>query len=143
MHDRDIARIRNFNRFYTNLIGVLDRHILESSLSLAEARVLYELNNNEAPTARQIMHTLKMDEGYLSRIIQRFIRQGLLKKTRSETDRRVFVLAVTPRGKTLFHKINHASSAAVRNMCSGLSEAETAEVISMMEGIVKILSKKR
>ncbi|HYC86773.1 MAG TPA: MarR family winged helix-turn-helix transcriptional regulator [Chryseosolibacter sp.] len=142
MQDRDIERIRKFNRFYTNLIGILDRHILESPLSLSEARVLYELCNADDPTARQIMLSLNIDEGYLSRIINRFIRQGLVKKIRSEKDRRVFLLSVTARGKAQFQKINQASSGAVQTMCAGLGECETQEMISMMEGIVKILSKK-
>ena len=35
-----VARIRSFNRFYTNILGLLNRHILDSDLSLTEARVL-------------------------------------------------------------------------------------------------------
>jgi hypothetical protein len=35
--DQEITdKIRDFNRFYTNLIGLLDQHFLESPFSLTE-----------------------------------------------------------------------------------------------------------
>ena len=139
--DKAIARIRAFNRFYTSTIGVLDKHILESNFSLSEARVLYELAQTDDCTARKIMHHLKMDEGYLSRIIERFIQQGLVQKTRSEKDKRAYYLALTGKGKTQFQKINVASARAVRNMIKSIPQNEVELMLMMMESIQNILTK--
>ena len=38
---KEIETIRQFNRYYTNLLGVLDKNFLGSSFSLAEIRILY------------------------------------------------------------------------------------------------------
>lgn len=44
--DLVLARqIRHFNRRYTNLLGLLDRHLLGSSQSLTEVRILFEIKN--------------------------------------------------------------------------------------------------
>ncbi len=41
--ERHIAAVRRFNRFYTRQIGVLRKTYLDSSYSLGEMRVLYEI----------------------------------------------------------------------------------------------------
>ncbi|WP_431215832.1 hypothetical protein ACQ86N_14930 [Puia sp. P3] len=72
MQQKTISRIRAFNRYYTNIIGLLDRHILNSSYSLPEARILYELNHREGIQASGIIESLGIDKGYLSRILDEF-----------------------------------------------------------------------
>ena len=71
--------IRAFNRFYTREIGLLNRSLPATDLSLPEARVLYELA--QAPeggrTAAEIGRTLAMDKAHLSRIVARFVTRGL------------------------------------------------------------------
>jgi len=79
----DIQSVRDFNRFYTNIIGLLDRHILDSTYSLPEARVLFELNQQESCTAREILGVIKMDKSYLSRMLAQFESNGLIRKKTS------------------------------------------------------------
>ena len=74
----EIARFRHFNRMYTRYIGTLNEGLLNSDYSLAEARVLYELATRTAPKASEIAEGLGMDPGYLSRLLGKFERGGLL-----------------------------------------------------------------
>src|SRR5271167_3061158 len=89
---RRIAAVRRFNRFYTQRIGVLREHLLDSPFPLTHVRVLYELAHwparGEAPTATVLAARLALDEGYLSRILRGFEQRGLLRKQRSAADRR-------------------------------------------------------
>ena len=49
----NIAAVRRFNRAYTRRIGMLRQRLYDSSYSLAQVRVLYELANAATPpTAR-------------------------------------------------------------------------------------------
>jgi len=52
--DEAVAAVRAFTRFYTRFVGALDAHYLDSDLSLAEARLLYEIANREAPLAAEL-----------------------------------------------------------------------------------------
>ena len=83
-----IPAVRRFNRFYTRLIGTLNENLLESSLSLAEARVLYELAHRSQPTASEIAAELGMDMSYLSRILSGFTAAKLIRRQISDSDRR-------------------------------------------------------
>src|SRR5436190_4400129 len=94
-----IGQVRRFNRFYTGQIGVVSEHLLKSDYSLAEARVLYELSHRDQPTASEIADGLRLDRGYLSRILQRFQKDGLLARTKSGDDARARFLALTPKGR--------------------------------------------
>src|SRR5580704_6362008 len=97
-----IAAVRRFNRFYTRQIGVLRKTYLDSSYSLGEMRVLYEIAHSNQPTASDIARALDLDAGYLSRVLRNFEKRGLIIRKTSNQDARQSHLALTPRGRQTF-----------------------------------------
>ena len=137
----DIAVFRQFNRMYTRLIGTLQEGLLNTSYSLAEARVLYELANRESPKANEIADGLGMDRGYLSRLLGKFENDALLKRKTSEQDNRYSELSLTPRGKAAFRKLNALSDRQARTLLEHLPPADRARLIRSMRAIESILVK--
>jgi len=112
--------VRSFNRFYTLKIGLLNRSLPATDLSLPEARVLYELAH--APeggrTAAEVGSTLKMDKAHLSRIVARFRTRGLAASRVSPDHRKHRLLTLTEAGRKTFA----AADAAARTQMDALLE---------------------
>ncbi|KAA2237395.1 bifunctional helix-turn-helix transcriptional regulator/GNAT family N-acetyltransferase [Salinarimonas soli] len=131
--------VRRFTRFYTRRLGVLEEGLLGSDLTLVEARVLYELATREAPMAGAIAADLGLDAGYLSRILRRFVERGLLARTRSESDGRRRVLALTPLGRETFAPLDRRSREQVGALMSRLSDVDQHRLVSAMATIETLL----
>ncbi|MBX2901734.1 MAG: winged helix-turn-helix transcriptional regulator [Cyclobacteriaceae bacterium] len=139
MKATSIARVREFNRFYTRILGLLDKGILQSSFTLPEARVLYELNHLQPCSAREVALAIGMDKGYLSRILKSFARRGFVATYASQTDARVSQLTLTAKGMQEFNKINMASVNQIRQLFSALSETKIEATLAHMQAIKDIL----
>lgn len=135
-----IAAVRAFNRFYTRRIGVLDEGLLESPFSLAEGRVLYELAQRRAATAGDLARELRLDGGYLSRILQRFARRGLVARARADGDARRRPLALTAAGRRAFATLDRRSKAEVAALLAPLPDAAQRQLTGAMRAITALLA---
>lgn len=136
----DVAAFRRFNRMYTRFLGTLNEGLLDSAFSLAEARVLYEIANRSSPNAKEIADEVGMDTGYLSRILGKFERDGLLKRTASKVDARHAELTLTARGKSAFRKLDGASQAQGRAVLDGMPPATRSQFINSLQTAERILN---
>jgi DNA-binding MarR family transcriptional regulator len=137
-----IEKIRSFNRFYTNIIGLLDQHFLDTPFSLTEGRVLYEISRMEEPSAKKIRENIAIDEGYLSRIIDKFTRKGIVTRSASPGDRRLHIIHMTKKGRAEFARLNENQNRLIIEITGHLSEKERIELVGMMERIHQLLTER-
>ena len=97
--DAAVAAVRGFNRFYTNVIGLLRGKYLDTPYSLTEARLLFELAQRDTSEVTDLRRTVDIDPGYLSRILARFESDGLITRQRSAADGRRQVITLTGSGR--------------------------------------------
>src|ERR1041384_7849740 len=105
-----IDAVREFNRMYTKIIGVLDEGLLSSPYSLTEVRVLFELAHRGSTEVGVLRRALGLDAGYLSRLLAKFEAAGLLDRERSIRDGRQQVAELTAEGKEVFAGLDERSS---------------------------------
>jgi DNA-binding MarR family transcriptional regulator/GNAT superfamily N-acetyltransferase len=99
-----VDSIRSFNRIYTREIGLLNETIGNSTFSLSEARVLFEVAQKPA-TAKQLAERLSIDSGYLSRIIKTLVRQKIICRKSNHQDGRSWLLQTTKTGQVKFENL--------------------------------------
>lgn len=130
-----VAAVRAFNRSYTKFLGALDDHLLNTPYSLTEARVLFELGQQEETEVTALRQTMGLDAGYLSRLLARFEDGGLLKRDRSRSDARRQVVRLTEPGRDTFRTLDHKSAEQIRELLTDLTDEEQTRLVEAMDMI--------
>jgi DNA-binding MarR family transcriptional regulator/N-acetylglutamate synthase-like GNAT family acetyltransferase len=129
--------VRSFNRFYTREIGLLNRRLPATDLSLPEARVLYELAHapETGRTAAEIGRALGMDKAHLSRIVGRFRARGLLQSRVSADHGKHRLLSLTGVGRKAFAAAEAAARAQVDALLTPIGEGGRERLAQAMRDI--------
>ena len=140
-HDaRRVAAVRRFNRFYTQHLGVLQDGWLQSPFTLAEARVLYEMHQRGSTTATEIGRALGLDAGYLSRILRRFHKLGLIRKAVSPDDGRQSFLSLTARGQKAYAPLETRTKREIGTMLGRLDAPGQDRLLAAMHAVETMIA---
>jgi DNA-binding MarR family transcriptional regulator/GNAT superfamily N-acetyltransferase len=138
--DAAMAAVRAFNRFYTNMIGLLRGKYLDTPYSLTEARILFELAQRDASEVTDLRRTVDIDAGYLSRILARFSSDGLITRQRSAADGRRQVITLAENGRSAVAGLDARSAAQTRDMLAAVHDEDQRRLLDAMRAITDILS---
>jgi DNA-binding MarR family transcriptional regulator/GNAT superfamily N-acetyltransferase len=140
--DGRVRAVREFNRVYTNLIGLLRGGYLDSPYSLTEARVLFELAQDGPREISALRRLVDIDAGYLSRILARFEADGLVTRERSTADARRRVITLTAAGRQAFRVLDQRSAEQIGTLLGRLTEAEQQRLIEAMATIREVAGRR-
>lgn len=136
----EIEVIRGFNRYYTNVLGLLDQDILDSDYSLSEARILNEIEREHTCTSKHLADTLLIDAGYLSRVLTRLQKLGLIERKKSDKDGRAYDLSLTSKGEAAAEMLDSRSDEQIRFLISPLPDTARSQLAQSMTTIEGILT---
>lgn len=137
--EQRVSAVRRFARYYTRQIGLLQDGLLDTPYSLTQARVLYELAQQQTCTATELAAALELDHGYLSRILRGFDERGLVVKRRHREDARQFSLCLTAKGRLAIGGLDQRSQRETGTMLGKLSESEQIRVVAAMDTIERLI----
>lgn len=136
-----INAIRRFNRFYTVTMGFLDSNYLSSDYSIVETRILFEINIHKKCIQSDIAKTLHIDKSYLSRLMKRFYKNGLIEKDPSAKDKRATYITLTEKGIAETEKLINLTNNQIRAKISELSSDECNALCDALNTVILILGK--
>jgi DNA-binding MarR family transcriptional regulator/N-acetylglutamate synthase-like GNAT family acetyltransferase len=137
--DPHISAVWEFNRFYTQKIGVLGAGLLDSDYTLTEVRVLYEIAHRQRPLASDLVRELGLDAGYLSRILAKFVRRGWLRRERSGDDARKAHLHLTTKGKAAFQSLDVRAREEIGALLAPLPREEQVKLQGHLQNVQSLL----
>ncbi len=132
-----ISQIREFNRFYTVLLGFLNKNYLESGYSVTETRILFEIYRNEYITANYLIELLVLDKSYMSRLIRGFEQKGLIVRETASDDARKRVIQLTKKGREEIERLISITNTKIFELIAPLDTKKCAEVCEAMQVIME------
>ena len=138
--DQQIEEIREFNRFYTRLLGLLNEGLFKSQYNLMEARIIYELGEVEHLVASQLGQMLSVDAGYLSRVLNKLVKSGIISRTPNSQDKRQSLLSLSEAGEAARVDLRQRSIEQTEQLYSDINPAQSAELVAAMGKIHHIIT---
>jgi DNA-binding MarR family transcriptional regulator/GNAT superfamily N-acetyltransferase len=140
-HPAPVALLRRFNRFHTRLTGTLDRSYLETPFSLQEARVVFEVATHPGCTAKDVRLRAGFDQGYLSRLVARLAKAGVLRKAPSGKDGREQRLFLTASGRRAFQVLDRRANQQAERVLAPLGPAQVDELCQALQTVQGLLDR--
>jgi DNA-binding MarR family transcriptional regulator/GNAT superfamily N-acetyltransferase len=131
-----VAAVRAFNRFYTNVIGLVHGMYLDMPYSLTEARLLFEMARADVTPVADLRRSLDIDAGYLSRVLARFEADGLVSRRRSDTDARRQDIELTGAGRAAAAELDTRSARQIGELLSGVDGPRLLDAMREITGLL-------
>lgn len=138
MDARQIEQVRRFNRVVTQHVGALEESYLRRGRPLGEARLLFEIGSDGAEV-RGLREKLRLDSGYLSRLLRSLEAQHLIEVCNKTADGRRRRASLTPRGRAELAIYNELSDELARSFLAPLGAAQRERLIAAMTEVERLI----
>jgi GNAT superfamily N-acetyltransferase/DNA-binding MarR family transcriptional regulator len=139
MDRASLDSVRSFNRTVTQRIGALSDEYLERDRPLGASRVLWEVGEREVDI-RHLRVRLDLDSGYLSRLLRRLERDGLLVVEPSLSDGRVRVARLTQAGRLERQLLDRRSEELASSLLEPLTDHQRTRLVEAMQVVERLLT---
>lgn len=137
-----IASVRRFNRFFTKYVGALNHDFLQMGMTLTEARILFEIAQQQPCFADDIQRTLDLDAGFVSRVMTRFERRRWIRRARLKADGRRWSIQLTTQGRERFQQLDRRQRDVVEQNLRRLDEAARHRLVAALDTVQALLEAK-
>lgn len=134
-----IKRIREFNRYYTVWLDVISKSYLGTNFSWPESRVLFEIYICNEISATELCRHLNMDKSYVSRILAKFEKNGLITRELVLGSKGIKKLRLTDAGNREAQQIDKSGDEQIIKKLNAMNDETCKELSEAMVLIEKIL----
>ena len=138
-----VEEVRDFNRFYTRKIRLLDEHMPASEFALPDARVIYELAKAGEQTAADIGRCLDMDKAHLSRIVARLRARGIVKSRINPSHAKHRLLSLTDAGHLAFAQLEAGTRSQLDALLAPVEGEARQRLVTAMQDIKDALGERK
>jgi DNA-binding MarR family transcriptional regulator/GNAT superfamily N-acetyltransferase len=134
-----MSQVRRFNRIVTQRVGALNDHFLSRDRSLGEARLLWEIGP-EGRDVRSLRAQLKLDSGYVSRLLRSLETAGLITVGPADSDKRVHIARLTRLGLAERKVLDRRSDELAASLLAPLGASQRDRLVAAMDDVARLLT---
>lgn len=131
--------VRELVRAYQAFADYSADHVRQLGLTPPQFDVICTLGNTPGMTMNRLAEKTLVTKGTLTGIVDRLEHKGLVHREVPETDRRSFVVALTPEGEQLFEQIFPDHIRYLNQRLGQLSAQDRAEILQALKKLRQIL----
>ncbi|MEZ2350760.1 MarR family winged helix-turn-helix transcriptional regulator [Caballeronia sp. RCC_10] len=125
-----LAKARNV------LMARTDQALKPLGLTSQQIGVILCLASGRARTPLELSREMSYDSGSMTRMLDRLEKKGFVRRTRSDTDRRIVELALSERGHEAAARLPAIGAAVLNEQLHGFSRAELDSLIAMLSRVI-------
>ncbi|TCG02177.1 MarR family transcriptional regulator [Paraburkholderia strydomiana] len=114
------------------LVERTDRAVKPLGLTAQQIGVILMLAAGRANTPFELSRVMSYDSGSMTRLLDRLENKGFVSRTRSNADRRMIKLELTPRGHDAARQLPDIGAAVLNEQLRGFSAADLATLIDLL-----------
>ncbi len=138
MGESQLQHVRRFNRLITQRVGALEVDYLRRGRPLAEARLIFEIGADGVDVLT-LRSRLRLDSGYLSRLMQSLKTQGLIAVAKGDGDGRRRRVSLTRKGSAERAAYDRLSDNLAASMLGSLDASEQSRLLAAMAEVERLI----
>lgn len=108
-------------------------------ISVASFRCLRHLHEHQEATVKQLAENMNLSSSRLTRIIDRLVKNEFVIRTEHKSDRRIFIISLTQRGKELAEELYDNFNKLHENIFSSIPVSKQKNIIESVKEMLNSL----
>lgn len=114
------------------LVERTDRAVKPLGLTTQQIGVILMLSSRRASTPFELSRAMSYDSGSMTRLLDRLEKKGFVVRSRSDADRRMVKLELTPQGHEAARQLPALGATVLNEQLRGFSAAELATLLDLL-----------
>ncbi|MGF6722809.1 DNA-binding MarR family transcriptional regulator [Paraburkholderia sp. GAS41] len=118
------------------LVERMDRAVQPLGLTAQQIGVILMLSCNRAHTPYELSRAMSYDSGSMTRMLDRLEKKGFIVRTRSDADRRMVELELTPHGREVARQLPRLGAAVLNEQLQGFTANDVATLTGLLGRLI-------
>lgn len=115
----------------------MDQAVEPLGLTSSQIGVILLLSCGRAHTPYELSRAMSYDSGSMTRMLDRLEKKGFIERSRSDADRRMIELKLTPQGKEAAKVLPGIGATVLNEQLRGFSGADLATLIDLLDRFIR------